>query len=123
MVNELRRLTHGTSGEKMDLNKLIDVRGKTALVTGASGGIGLMIASGLVDAGCRVLICSRNREQITAVADELSARGTAIPFVADLSTPEGITRTAEVVAPDQPLRASSTSAGTSARRWRAITSL
>lgn len=87
----------------MDPNRLFDVLGKTALVTGASGGIGLMIASGLVDAGCRVLICSRNLDQITAVADELAARGTVIPFAADLSTPEGITRAGEAVGIDKPL--------------------
>jgi len=87
----------------MDVNRLFDVRGKTALVTGASGGIGLMIAGGLVDAGCRVLICSRKLDQISAAAEQLSARGTVMPFAADLSTPEGIGRCAEAVGADAPL--------------------
>lgn len=87
----------------MDLNNLFDVRGKTALITGASGGIGLLIARGLIDAGCRVLICSRNLDQISAVAEELSARGTVIPFAADLSTPEGIASAAEAVGAGNPL--------------------
>lgn len=87
----------------MDMNELFDVRGKTALVTGASGGIGLMIARGLVDAGCRVLICSRKLDEITRVAEQLSDHGTAIPFAADLSTPEGIATAAEAVGADNPL--------------------
>ena len=43
----------------MDITKLFDVSGKTALVTGASGGIGYMIAEGLAKAGVAVTICSR----------------------------------------------------------------
>ena len=39
------------------MTDLFSVAGKTALVTGGSRGIGLMIARGLVDAGARVYIC------------------------------------------------------------------
>lgn len=87
----------------MDPAKLFDVCGKTALVTGASGGIGLMIASGLVGAGCRVLICSRRLDQIAAVAEQMSGRGSVTAFAADLSTPEGIAGAAEAVGAEKPL--------------------
>jgi len=46
-------------GNNVDIDRLFDIRGKTALVTGASGGIGYMIADGLVRAGAKVWICSR----------------------------------------------------------------
>ncbi|NKY42564.1 SDR family NAD(P)-dependent oxidoreductase [Nocardia cerradoensis] len=95
----------------MNLNGLFEVRGKTALVTGASGGIGLTIATGLAEAGCRVLICSRKIDEITAVAEKLSVHGTVIPFAADLSTPEGIATAGDIVGSDQPLHVLVNNAG------------
>ncbi|HWJ50591.1 MAG TPA: SDR family NAD(P)-dependent oxidoreductase, partial [Solirubrobacteraceae bacterium] len=50
------------------MSDLFDVSGKTALVTGGSRGIGLMIARGLVEAGARVIISSRKREDVEAAA-------------------------------------------------------
>lgn len=41
---------------------LFDVRGKVAVVTGGSRGIGLMIARGLLQAGAEVVITSRKAE-------------------------------------------------------------
>ncbi len=51
---------------------MIDLQGKTALVTGASRGIGRAIAETLDRAGAQVLLNSRNRSDIEAVAAELS---------------------------------------------------
>ena len=72
---------------------LFDISGKTALVTGGSSGIGLMIATGFVEAGARVIISSRKADVCDAVAAELTdigrRRGTedaAIAIPADLST-------------------------------------
>lgn len=45
--------------------------GKTALVTGATGGIGKQIARGLAKLGAEVLIGARNRQKGAAVRDEL----------------------------------------------------
>ncbi len=45
--------------------------GKTALVTGATSGIGLAAARALADAGCRVVVLSRNPARCAAVALEL----------------------------------------------------
>ncbi|HEX3461557.1 MAG TPA: SDR family oxidoreductase [Acidimicrobiales bacterium] len=71
------------------MTELFDIAGKVALVTGGSRGIGLMIASGYVDAGAKVYISSRKAEVCEAVAAELSARGECISLPADLSTEEG----------------------------------
>ncbi len=53
----------------------IDLSGQTALVTGASRGIGRAIALGLAQAGARVVLMSRDRRSLEAVADELTASG------------------------------------------------
>jgi NAD(P)-dependent dehydrogenase (short-subunit alcohol dehydrogenase family) len=67
------------------MNDLFSVAGKVAVVTGGSRGIGKMIASGLVDAGARVYISSRNADACATVARELSQRGECIAAPADLS--------------------------------------
>ena len=60
--------------------------GKTALVTGGSTGIGEMIASGLITAGARVLICARKPDAL----DDTARRIGAEPIVADLQNETGI---------------------------------
>jgi NAD(P)-dependent dehydrogenase (short-subunit alcohol dehydrogenase family) len=71
------------------MQELFDVAGRTALVTGGSRGIGLMIARGLVRGGARVIISSRKQADLESAAAELSAEGECEAIVADLSTPEG----------------------------------
>jgi NAD(P)-dependent dehydrogenase (short-subunit alcohol dehydrogenase family) len=71
------------------MNELFDVSGKTALVTGGSRGIGLMIARGLVQAGARVIVSSRKRDDVEAAARELATLGDCHAIPADVSTPEG----------------------------------
>lgn len=71
------------------MSDLFDVSGKTALVTGGSRGIGLMIARGLVEAGARVIVSSRKLPDVEAAARELAAIGECVAIGADVSTPEG----------------------------------
>jgi NAD(P)-dependent dehydrogenase (short-subunit alcohol dehydrogenase family) len=71
------------------MSDLFDVSGKTALVTGGSRGIGLMIAGGLVQAGARVIVSSRKSADVQAAAQELSALGDCHAIPADISTQEG----------------------------------
>ena len=54
---------------------LFDLTGKTALVTGGTRGIGLMIARGLLDAGARVVISSRKADACEAARAELAPHG------------------------------------------------
>jgi NAD(P)-dependent dehydrogenase (short-subunit alcohol dehydrogenase family) len=77
---------------------LFDVSGKTALVTGGSRGIGMMIARGLLGGGARVAISSRKADQLKTAAGELGSVGECTPFPADLSTPEGAAALANTVA-------------------------
>ena len=73
----------------MDISTLFSLRGKVALVTGGSRGIGLMIAEGLLQAGAAVYISSRKKEVCDDIAKKLSSIGTCIALPADVSTPEG----------------------------------
>src|SRR5579862_6479375 len=73
----------------LDVPTLFSVKGKVALVTGGSSGIGLMIAQGYVESGARVYISSRKKDVCDAVAVELSKRGTCLSIPADLATTEG----------------------------------
>lgn len=66
---------------------MFDLTGKTALVTGATGGIGGEIAKALHDAGATVGISGRNEDKLKALASELGDRVHVLP--ADLSTAEG----------------------------------
>jgi NAD(P)-dependent dehydrogenase (short-subunit alcohol dehydrogenase family) len=76
---------------------LFDVSGKTALVTGGSRGIGLMIARGLVQQGVRVIVSSRKVGDLEAAAAELQQLGECEAIPSDLSTPEGARALAEEV--------------------------
>jgi NAD(P)-dependent dehydrogenase (short-subunit alcohol dehydrogenase family) len=79
------------------VNDLFDVSGKTALVTGGSRGIGLMIARGLVQAGARVIVSSRKREDVEAAAGLLSELGECAAIPGDVSRPEDAARLADEV--------------------------
>ena len=72
------------------LTSLFGLEGRRAVVTGGSRGIGRMIAEGLLDAGCEVIITARKVEQVVAAADEMATKGTVVAVPSDLSTDEGI---------------------------------
>jgi NAD(P)-dependent dehydrogenase (short-subunit alcohol dehydrogenase family) len=66
---------------------LLNLRGKTAMVTGASRGIGLAIAKCLAREGCNVRLVSRSQEILVAEAQKIQQDYAvqAQTFVADLS--------------------------------------
>jgi gluconate 5-dehydrogenase len=54
---------------------LFDLTGKTALVTGSSGGLGLAMARGLAEAGAGIVLNGRDRPKLAAAAEALTAAG------------------------------------------------
>jgi NAD(P)-dependent dehydrogenase (short-subunit alcohol dehydrogenase family) len=84
------------------VTSLFDISGKTALITGGSRGIGLMIARGYVEAGAKVYISSRKAEVCDEVAAELSKVGTCISVPADLSVDAEADRLAAEIAGMEP---------------------
>ncbi len=71
------------------MNDLFSLKGRTALVTGGTRGIGKMIAQGFLEQGAKVYISGRNAERAEAAAKELSAFGTCIPLAIDAAGADG----------------------------------
>ena len=75
----------------------LELKGKRALVTGSSSGIGIGIATLLAEEGAQVVVTGRNAERTAKVAADLSATGTTVvSAVADLATDEGARHVATV---------------------------
>lgn len=55
------------------IHELFDLTGRTALITGGGGWLGSSLARALAEAGCRVVIGSRDRARAQSVADQLPA--------------------------------------------------
>jgi NAD(P)-dependent dehydrogenase (short-subunit alcohol dehydrogenase family) len=74
------------------MDKLFDIQGKVALVTGGGRGIGLMIARGYCERGAKVYISSRKADVCSAAAEDLSKVGECVALPADLAKSEEIER-------------------------------
>ncbi len=78
---------------------MFDLTGKTALVTGASGGIGGAIAKALHGQGASVVLSGTRAEALEAVKAELGARAfVATCNLGDKESVEGLTKAAEAAA-------------------------
>ena len=77
--------------------------GSTAVVTGASRGIGRAIAMKLADAGAEVALWARDMTSLRTVASEIASnRGKARAFVVDVTDSDAVTRAAELVRATMP---------------------
>jgi NAD(P)-dependent dehydrogenase (short-subunit alcohol dehydrogenase family) len=73
----------------MHTRELFSLKGRTALITGGSRGIGRMIAEGFLAQGARVYITARKADACDQAARELSAYGHCVSLPADVSTNAG----------------------------------
>jgi NAD(P)-dependent dehydrogenase (short-subunit alcohol dehydrogenase family) len=80
------------------MKDLFSVRGKVALVTGGSRGIGAMIARGFLEYGAKVYVAARKASELEATAAELSKLGECIALPADLATEAGCKALADAIA-------------------------
>lgn len=73
------------------MTNLFDLSGRVALVTGASGGLGVAIADAFASQGARLVLTDRDRERTEAMAARLRARGqVAHAVAADLGDPMAV---------------------------------
>ena len=78
---------------------MFDLSNKTALVTGASGGIGRAIAMALHERGATLVLSGTRRDALEALAAELGGRAHVLPCdLSDRTAVEGLVPAAEAAA-------------------------
>ena len=80
------------------VRKLLDLDGKTALVTGGSRGLGLQMAEALGEMGARVAITARKKDELDEAVAHLKKSGIdAVSYVCDLGKRDAITPFADEI--------------------------
>lgn len=81
------------------LENLFSLKGKTVLFTGAGGGIGSTVATGLALAGAHVALCDINMESLLKVKEDIETQGAkASCFTLDITDMSSITQCVKDVA-------------------------
>jgi short-subunit dehydrogenase len=79
----------------------MEISGKSALITGASSGMGAAIAKALAKAGAKVLLVARGEKELKNVATEIEAAGgTALCYPTDLTDVAAVQAMAQAVVRD-----------------------
>src|SRR5579864_3033724 len=84
--------------EAINAQDLFSIKGKIALITGGSRGIGLMIARGFLESDAKVYISSRKKEVCDETARQLGEVGECVSVPADVSSAAGCAALAGQVA-------------------------
>jgi len=73
------------------IQELFDLKGRVAIVTGGSRGLGQEMAEGLAEAGARLMLCARRQDWLTPAVGELRGRGFAVEgMLCDVASPEHV---------------------------------
>jgi NAD(P)-dependent dehydrogenase (short-subunit alcohol dehydrogenase family) len=90
---------HLRSGQgEMRVAMKIDLSGRTAVITGASRGLGEAMAKALAEAGAQVALVARDVKRLESVRDAISERGgTASVFAGDVTREEDVAAVAKAV--------------------------
>jgi NAD(P)-dependent dehydrogenase (short-subunit alcohol dehydrogenase family) len=76
----------------------IDLSGRTAVITGASRGLGASMAKALSEAGAHIALVARDVKRLESVRDAITAQGgTAALFVGDVTREEDVAAVARAV--------------------------
>lgn len=94
-----KRQCNRSRNRHLNRSRDLDLTGKTALVTGGSRGLGLLIARELAGRGARVAVCARDEAELTQ-AGHIIRRDTGrevASFVCDIGVPDQVDRLVELV--------------------------
>src|SRR5476651_2491047 len=87
----------GTGGVNREVEMDLQLRGRTALITGASMGIGRGIALALAAEGVKLAVAARRRKLLEELAEEIVAAGGVRPAIiaADIMAPDAAAEISE----------------------------
>ena len=76
----------------------IDLKGRTAVITGGSRGLGEAMAKSLAEAGAQIALVARDRSRMERVRDDIAAQGGAADvFVADVTKENAVAELTEAI--------------------------
>lgn len=80
----------------MNVHELLDLRGRVAIVTGGSVGLGRQMAEGLAEMGANLVLCARKKERLEQTAADLQRLGVkALALACDVKSPADVQRVVE----------------------------
>ncbi len=85
-------------GAQMSVKKLLDLSGRTAIITGGSRGLGLQIAEALGEMGAKLALTARKKDELDLAVAHLAKQGIeAHAFVCDIGKREAIPPVADAM--------------------------
>src|SRR3954449_10221770 len=95
-------IAHGMSSASVaTVRQLLDLKGRNALVTGGSRGLGLQMAEALGEMGARLAITARKKDELDHAVSHLSKQGiSAKAYICDIGRREAILPAAEQILRD-----------------------